>query len=92
MATEDGFIVNTSLELKNAAAKGIGASDDLIYVLKSNNEIDEISASELVVSRTHKLAYDATALNYSTVSKEIWVGDKKGLLHVHSSTDFSQVH
>ena len=39
-ATEDGFIVANSLDLKNAAAKGLGVSDDLIYVLKSNNEID----------------------------------------------------
>lgn len=67
-------------------------SDDAIYVLRSNNEIDELDAFELTVKRTHKLSGDATCIAYSSASKEIWVGDKKGELTVFSTADFSIVH
>jgi WD40 repeat protein len=81
-----------SLDLKSAASKDIGTGDDLIYVLRSNGEIDEIDAFELTVKRTHKHGIDATCMTYSAVSKELWIGDKKGMLHVLNTADFACVH
>ena len=81
-----------SVQLESAAGKSLGVSDDVVYVLLSNNEIDELDAFELTVKRTHKLSVDATCITYSAASKEIWVGDKKGELNVLSAADFSAVH
>jgi hypothetical protein len=54
-ALADGTLqLAKSLDLKSAAAKSVGAGDDLIYVLRSNGEIDEVDAVELTVKRTHK--------------------------------------
>jgi len=33
--------------------------------------------------------YDATSLTYSVATNELWVGDKKGLLHILDGNDFS---
>ena len=64
----------------------------MIYILRSNGEIDEVDAVELTVKRSHKHGIDATCLAYSAASKELWVGDKKGMLHVLSAADFTCVH
>lgn len=31
-------------------------------------------------------------MTYSTVTKELWIGDKKGGIHVLNASDFSTVH
>lgn len=80
-----------SIDLKSAAAKQIGVGDDSVFALRSNGEIDEIDAVEMTVKRTHKHGVDATCMAYSGASKEIWIGDKKGLIHVLSVADFSTV-
>ena len=88
----EGVTFAKSLDLKTAASKGIGCADDVLYVLKSNGELEEVDALELTVKRSHKLAFEATTITYSSVTKELWVGDKKGILHVLSTADFSEVH
>ena len=92
VASDDGIKFDKSLDLKSAASKGIGAADDVIYVLKSNGELEEVDAVEMTVKREHKLTCDPTAITFSDATKEIWVGDKKGLLHVLKAEDFSEVH
>lgn len=88
----EGITFAKSLDLKTAASKGIGCADDVLYVLKSNGELEEVDAVELAVKRSHKLAYEATTITYSSATKELWVGDKKGILHVLSTADFSEVN
>lgn len=90
--TIDGPKFANSLDLKSAAGKAIGVGEDVIYVLRSNGEIDEVDAVALTVKRTHKHTIDATCMAYSQQSKELWIGDKKGSLHVLSAADFSAVH
>lgn len=91
-AEENSIKLVKSLDLKNSAAKAITAADDVIYVLKNNGEVDEIDAFELSIKNTRKFSFDATALAYSSFSKELWAGDKKGLLHVLNTADFAEIH
>lgn len=76
------------MDLKSAAAKSLGAGDDALYVMRSNGEIDEVDPLELTVRRTQKHGIDATCMTYSHRSNQLWIGDKKGLLHVLSTADF----
>ena len=87
---EDGksLVLVKSLDLKSAAAKSLGAGDDALYVMRSNGEIDEVDALELTVKRSHKHGIDATCMTYAQSSKQLWIGDKKGLLHVINASDF----
>lgn len=92
-ALADGTLqLAKSLDLKSAAAKSIGAGVDVIYVLRSNGEIDELDAVDLTLKRSHKHGLDPTCMTYSEASKELWLGDKKGLLSILSTVDFSLVH
>jgi WD40 repeat protein len=59
--------------------------------MRSNGEIDEVDPLELTVKRSQKHGIDATCMTYSHHSKQLWIGDKKGLLHVLSTTDFKTV-
>ncbi len=75
--SEDGHSLQLvkTLDLKSASARNLSVTDDLIYALRTNGEIDEINALELTVLRSHKPTIDATCITYSSVSKEIWLGD-----------------
>ena len=45
----------------------------------------------MTIKRQQKHTIDATCMAYSTASKELWIGDKKGILHVLRASDFSCV-
>lgn len=56
------------------------ASDEHVYVLCMNNEIVVINAKDLSIKCQKKVTFDATAM--ANCGAQVWVGDKKGNLHV----------
>lgn len=89
----EGDLLNQSATVElNSAAISIAAGEDTVYVLKINGELDEIDANNLVVKKTIKPEFEGTALVFSEITQELWVGDKKGKIHVLNNEDYSEVH
>jgi WD40 repeat protein len=63
-------------------AMAVSAQEDHLWVLTSGNSVLKLDAKTLATLSQFAINYEATAM-VSTVT-EVWVGDKKGSVHVHS--------
>ena len=62
-----------------------------IYILLQNKMIAVVETETLTVVKTQEItAFEPTTLVFSIVTDEIWVGDKKGIIHILNSEDFSE--
>jgi WD40 repeat protein len=69
----------------------MSASDKLIFVLSTNSILSIIDAASFTLIKTHEFKdFPATSCVYSDFTKELWVGDKKGLIHVLDVSDMSE--
>jgi WD40 repeat protein len=76
-----------------ATPVSISASGDGrgLYVLQNNNKIAHIEGESFTVTKEVEIKdYDATSMSYSAVTNELWVGDKKGILHILDGNDLTQ--
>lgn len=65
-------------------------SNKVLYVLQNNNQIAVIETEGFTVVQNFELKeYEGTALTYSESTNELWVGDKKGVIHVLDASDLS---
>ena len=79
-----GF-TQTATVAMSAKAVSIGLDDDTVYVLKHDGEITEFGAADLSQKRSHKItAFKPTCISFSSATKELWVGDDKGKIHMLS--------
>ena len=79
-----GF-TQTATSAMSAKAVSIGLDDETVYVLKYDGEISEFGAADLSPKRSHKCAgYKPTCIAFSSATKELWVGDDKGKIHILS--------
>lgn len=61
-----------------------------LYVLMNNIKIALIDGETFTVANEVELkGYEAMALSYTAVTNELWVGDKKGVVHILDANDFS---
>lgn len=85
------FQIKNSLKLTGAPLSVSIGNDKVLYVLQNNNRIAAIDADSLTLRKEFELKdYEGTALSYSSALNEVWVGDKKGLLHILDGEDFTQ--
>lgn len=71
--------------------KAITGDNDTIWVLMNTGDICVYSADDLSLKHTHKCAFkDPVQMVYSHLTKELFVGDKKGAVHFLKSDDFSE--
>ena len=61
-----------------------------LYVLMNNNKVALLDGETFTVAKESELkGYEATSITYTAVTNELWVGDKKGTLHILDANDFS---
>jgi WD40 repeat protein len=78
-----------SVKLDGHPIAMVAGNDKILYVLQNNNQLALIEIEGFTVVKTHDFKdYEATAL--TTTENEIWVGDKKGVIHILNSNDLSE--
>ncbi len=61
-----------------------------LYVLMNNNKVALLDGETFTVAKEFELkGYEAMSISYTAVTNELWVGDKKGTLHILDGNDFS---
>ena len=69
----------------------VSPAADLIYVLQNNNKIIKIDVASYSIAQEFEVKdYEATALSFNAATNELWIGDKKGLVHILDATSFEQ--
>lgn len=82
------FAFNASVKLSGAPSALSSGNGKLLYVLQNNNKLAAIDIASFTIVKEHEFKdYEATGM--AAALDEIWVGDKKGLVHVLAE-DFSQ--
>ena len=67
----------------------VSPAADLIYVLQNNNKIIKIDVASYSIAQEFEVKdYEATALSFNAAKNELWIGDKKGLVHILDATSF----
>ena len=65
--------------------------DKLLYVLTSKNTFVILNGETLAEVSKHEVKdYEATHFAYASAQNELWVGDKKGLLHILDADTFEE--
>lgn len=65
-------------------------SNDTLYVLSNRKEVHELDANSLEVRRKVDLGFDGTCLTFVSGTGEVWVGDKKGAIHILAADSLEQ--
>jgi DNA-binding beta-propeller fold protein YncE len=69
----------------------LATTDKALYVLSMNSILSIIDTATFTLIKTHEFKdFQATSCVYSEFTKELWVGDKNGLIHVLDVTDLSE--
>jgi DNA-binding beta-propeller fold protein YncE len=69
----------------------VSPSGDVIFVLQNNNKVIRVDVASYSVSGEFEFKdYEATAMSYNAVTNELWVGDKKGSVHVLDASNYEQ--
>jgi len=92
-APEGGNPLEKKAEAKlPGVCKAISGDDTQLYVLIHTGDILVLGAEDLAVKKTFKVPFaNPLKLVYSIATGELWVGDKKGVVHVLKGDDFSEV-
>ena len=86
---EGRFEYKQSLKLEAFPIALTVGQDGNLYVLQNNNKLAIIDIASFTLTKLHEFKdYEATAATFA--SSGLWVGDKKGLIHVLSPADLSQ--
>jgi outer membrane protein assembly factor BamB len=87
--SENGFLhkingdaVTVTGTLEGVKVVRIALDSDTLWVLSQRNTIIEVDANTLSVKRTVPIAFDGISLTLVKAAGEVWVGDKKGKIHV----------
>jgi WD40 repeat protein len=88
----DGHIYEYKKNLQlPGAPMVVSPAADLIYVLQNNNKIIKIDVASYSITQEFEVKdYEATALSFNAPANELWIGDKKGLVHILDATSFEQ--
>lgn len=78
-----------SVKIDGAPVAMVAGSDKILYVLANNNQIHLFEIESFAPVRNQEFK-DFEALSMTQVNDEIWVGDKKGTIHILNSGDLSQ--
>ena len=87
--SENGFIhkvnndaVTVTGQLQGVRVLGIALDNDTLWVISQRKEIIEVDANTLSVKRTVPIAFDGISVTLVKAAGEVWIGDKKGKVHV----------
>lgn len=68
-----------------------GGNEKHLYVLLNNNKLTQIDSESFTVSKQIELSdYEGLALTYVSSTHELWIGDKKGTIHILDASDLTQ--
>lgn len=91
-AEGDSFTFTSSEKLDIILSLAI-IEDKFVIALNSKNLISVLNADTLELVNKHEFKDgEATFLTYSHFTNEIWVGDKKGLIHILDANSFEKVN
>lgn len=66
-------------------------NEKYLYVLQNNNHLTQIDIESFTVTMNLELKdYEGTALTYVESTNEVWVGDKKGVIHILDCVELNQ--
>jgi len=82
--------VTGTTQIEGAKILDIGQSNENLYVLSHRKEIHEVCANTMTVKRAVPIGYDGRCLTYVKSTDEVWVGDKKGFVHVLAAASLEQ--
>lgn len=69
----------------------VSPAAEVVYVLQNNNKVIKVDVASFSVAEEHEIkGYEATALSFNAATNELWIGDKKGLLHIIDASSFSE--
>jgi len=73
-------------------AYSLSGNDEKMFALCHTGQVVQLKSEDLTKTGEWKCAYDATCMAWSSVSNQLWIGDKKGKVHVHDTETFAEVH
>ena len=74
----------------NGHPESMSAGKTLLYVLQNNNSLAIIDIDSFTILKDQEFKdFEATSMVFNESLNEIWLGDKKGLLHLLDGTDLS---
>jgi hypothetical protein len=72
----------------NGAPVSVSVDGPALFVLQNNNKIAKIDIDSFSLVKEFEVRdFESTSLAYS--NDEVWVGDKKGLIHILDPNEFS---
>ena len=77
----NGEEVTAQVQIGEFEVLDMSITNETLWVLSNRKEIHELDATSLETKRTASLGYDGTCLAFVQIANEIWVGDKKGVIH-----------
>ena len=88
----DGYTYEYKKNLQlSGAPVVVSPSADLIFVLLNNNRIVKVDVASFSVSQEFDVKdFEATALSLNSLHSELWVGDKKGTIHILDANTFAE--
>jgi len=85
------YAFRAQLKLTGAPISISIGSNKVLYVLQNNNKVAAIDSESFALIKEFEFKdFEAQALSFASSTGELWVGDKKGLIHILDSGDFSQ--
>ena len=85
------FEIKASLKLSGCPLAISIGSGKVLYVLLNSNHIVAIDADSMTILKDiEPKDFEGTALSFASATNEVWVGDKKGLIHILDGADLSQ--
>ena len=76
--------------IEGNCAKDVSLDNDTIWVVTPRNTVHEIDANSLTEKRKIDIPYDGCSITAVKNAAEVWVGDKKGKIHVYSLESLEQ--
>lgn len=80
--------VTGTAELGDLQVLDIGAGDEKLFVLTSKGNVHELDANTLAEVRQTPIPFPATCITYVKSTNELWLGQKKDLIHVLSADTY----
>lgn len=85
------FEIKASLKLSGCPLAISIGSGKVLYVLLNSNHIVAIDADSMTILKDiEPKDFEGTALSFASATNEVWVGDKKGFIHILNGADLSQ--
>ena len=86
---ESSFEIKNTVKISGAPIGIATGNGKILFVLQNNNKVAVIDVETFNLVKEHEVkGYEATSI--AATGSEVWLGDKKGLIHVLNDTDLNE--